>query len=223
MGRPGRASDVDGGIEAQIDYYRALAPDYDGGGLEGEDVERAGLELERALEAFAPSGNVLELACGTGRWTERLAAKADRLTAIDSSPEMLAIARQRVAGAGVRFLCEDMFRWTPDDRYDRVVFAHWISHVPEERFEDFWALVGGCLAPGGRAFFCDDSHRTAEEASADETGETVRRRLADGSEHTIYKLPHEPEELRRRLLGLGWEARVEQTAGPFYWGVCAPR
>ena len=49
-------------------YYRALAPEYLDGGLHLPGV----LELEAALDGFAPAGDVLELACGPGTWTPRL-------------------------------------------------------------------------------------------------------------------------------------------------------
>ncbi|MDP9643727.1 ubiquinone/menaquinone biosynthesis C-methylase UbiE [Actinopolyspora lacussalsi] len=38
---------------------------------------------------------MLELACGPGTWTPELARHASTLTAVDSSPEMLRVARER--------------------------------------------------------------------------------------------------------------------------------
>jgi len=43
--------------------------------------------------------DVLELACGTGLWTERLARHATSLTAVDGAPEMLTLNRQRLTRA----------------------------------------------------------------------------------------------------------------------------
>ena len=116
--------------------------------------------LEAALAAFAPAGRVLELACGTGLWTAQLLRHADTVTAVDASAEMIAIASARVADERVRFIRADIFDWTPEDRYDVVFFGFWLSHVPLERFEYFWSLVGRCLAEDGRVFFVDDAYRT---------------------------------------------------------------
>ncbi len=200
-------------LEEQIGYYRAIAAEYEGHALLGADGE-----LEAALEAFAPRGHVLELACGTGIWTAHLARHADSLTAIDAAPEMLAIARARVADERVRFIRSDIFAWEPDGRYDAVVFGFWLSHVPLERFERFWTLVAECLEPHGRVFFLDDAHRTAEELLEGESGARVCRRLNDGSAHQIFKVPHTPQQLERRLAQLGWRITVTSTSGPFFWG-----
>jgi demethylmenaquinone methyltransferase/2-methoxy-6-polyprenyl-1,4-benzoquinol methylase len=89
-------------------------------------------------------GDVLELACGTGRWTERLARRARTLTAVDAAPEMLAIARQR-APATVALVEADLFAWRPERSYDAVVFCFWLTHVPPSRLAAFWTLVGDCL------------------------------------------------------------------------------
>ena len=48
----------------------------------------------------------------------------------------------------------------PVRQYDTVYFGFWISHVPEDRFESFWDLVGEALKPAGRVFFFDDNHRS---------------------------------------------------------------
>jgi SAM-dependent methyltransferase len=116
-------------LAEQIAYYRALAPAYELGALTDEGAE----ELEAALDAFGPSGDVLELACGTGMWTAQLARHAASLTAVDASPEMLARARSRVGESAVRFIHSNIFEWRPARRYDTVVFGFWLSHVPLER------------------------------------------------------------------------------------------
>ncbi len=51
----------------------------------------------------------MEIACGTGLWTEALAARADTVTAIDTSAEAVDLARQRVASANVTFEFADVF------------------------------------------------------------------------------------------------------------------
>ena len=131
-------------LTEQVAYYRALAPEY----LDGLHDLPGFAELEAALDRFAAAGDVLELACGPGTWTPRLLRFAATVTAVDASPEMLAIARQRVGhDSRVRFLRADLFAWRPDRRYDVVVFGFWLSHVPLERFAAFWTLVDDSLAP----------------------------------------------------------------------------
>jgi trans-aconitate methyltransferase len=88
---------------------------------------------------------VLELACGTGQWTAALGKHASELTAVDASPEMLAIASARVPEDRVRFIQADIFMWKADQRHDVVFFSAWLSHVPPQRFNRFWMLVADSL------------------------------------------------------------------------------
>lgn len=208
-------------LAEQRAYYSALAPEYLHQGLDlpGALAHRAQAELTDALDAFRPAGSVLELACGPGVWTRQLLRHATGVTAVDASPEMLAIAASRVPdGAPATFVEADLFTWEPDRQYDVVFMGFWLSHVPAERFGPFWALVAAALAPRGRVFFMDDSYRTPEELIEGPASSTIQRRTPDGTAYRIVKVPHEPADLERQLRGLGWDITVTPTAGPFFWG-----
>lgn len=203
-------------LAEQIAYYRAIAGEYEDHAIPGP----GGRELIDALDAFRPTGRVLELACGPGGWTERLLRHADSVTAVDAAPEMLARAKARVGEERVRFVQADLFSWRPDRRYEVVFFGFWLSHVPLDRFEWFWSLVADCLEPAGRVFFADDAYRTPEELIEGESSSTIRRRLNDGTAYRAVKVPHRPADLEAQLRQLGW--RIAVTAiGPFYWGAGA--
>src|SRR5689334_2919678 len=131
---------------------------------------------------------------------------------------MLARAKARVGGERVRFVQADLFRWTPDQRYDFIFFGFWLSYVPLERFESFWTMVADSLASAGRVFFLDDNARTPEELIEDDSSATIRRRLRDGSGFRLVKVPYQPTELEERLERLGWRIRVTPLFGPFFWG-----
>lgn len=225
---------IDPILAEQAVYYRARAGEYDewwqrqGRYDHGpEATERWNGEvatLDRALDDFSPRGDVLELACGTGWWTERLARHAAALTCVDASPEVIAINRARLAKAGLppaRYLDADLFAWRPDRTYDAVFFSFWLSHVPPERFDRFWATVAGALKPDGRVFLIDslrDRTSTAHNhVMPDETG-MQERRLNDGSSFRIVKLFHQPETLAERLAGLGWQAAMHRTPHYFIYG-----
>jgi SAM-dependent methyltransferase len=208
------SSELDRLLHEQIGYYRAVAQEYQDHALPFS----GGDELSAALDQFAPTGDVLELACGPGLWTDQLLRHATTVTAVDASPEMLAIASTRVNSERVRFLRGDIFTWRPDRGYDVVFFGFWLSHVPLERFDSFWALVADCLKPGGRVFFVDDGYRTPDELIEGESSSTIRRRLHDGTTHRAVKVPHNPADLERRLAKIGWRVRVASTTGPFFWG-----
>lgn len=217
-GRRGRYPHAMSGPEAlaqQLAYYRAVADEYEDHAIDvpGQD------ELRSAIDSFRSTGDVLELACGSGIWTEKLLGSASTITAVDGAPEMLARARARVGDrAPVRFVQADLFSWRADRRYDAVFFGFWISHVPDEKFEAFWSLVAESLAPGGRVFFFDDNYRPEPELIQGSDSPIVQRRLDDGTSFRVIKIPFEPAELECRLRDLQWDITVTGTSGPFYWG-----
>src|ERR1044071_474801 len=145
--------ELDERLRKQATYYRAFARQYDGAYEMREDLR----SLEGLADGLPIAGEVLELACGTGQWTRLLAGRGHRVTAVDAAPEMLALARERVAGLDVEFVEADLFDWRPPRRFDTVFFCFWLSHVPLERFEGFWRMVGDALKPGGHACFIDSS------------------------------------------------------------------
>ena len=199
----------------QLAYYRAVASEYEEHTIDvpGQD------ELLSAIDSFRPTGDVLELACGSGIWTETLLRSARTVTAVDGAPEMLARAQARVpSSASVRFVEADLFSWKSDRRYDAVFFGFWISHVPEDEFASFWSLVAEALLPGGTVFFFDDNHRTEAELVEGVNSPVVQRRLNNGASFRLIKIPYEPAELERRLRNLQWDIRITGTSGPFYWG-----
>jgi SAM-dependent methyltransferase len=218
IGPAGRSDELEPLLAEQVAYYRAIAAEYQDHAIAGPGRS----ELVAALDSFRPTGCVLELACGPGVWTEQLLRHATSVTAVDASPEMLAIASARVTDERVRFIQADLFKWAPDRRYDVVFFGFWLSHVPLELFESFWSLVGDCLEFDGRVFFIDDGYRTPDELIRGESSSTIRRRLNDGTAYRAVKVPHEPKQLERRLARLGWRVTVSPTSGPFFWGAGSP-
>ncbi|GAB2595793.1 hypothetical protein GCM10027168_30570 [Streptomyces capparidis] len=214
-------SDDDVLLAEQMAYYRAAAAEYDRPYAEREDLR----ELLAAADGLPITGDVLELACGTGQWTPVLAGRARSVTAVDASAEVLAIARPRSAASPhVRFLQADLFEWQPPRRYDTVFFAFWLSHVPPARLPGFWRTVAAALAPGGRAVFVDDGPAGAarEDVLADQPVPAVRRRLDDGSRYRVVKVFHDARTLTDDLTALGWSVRVRPAAGNFIVGVAEP-
>lgn len=219
-------------LQEQIDYYRARAGEYDewflrkgrydhGPALNQQWFDEAG-QVAKALDAFTPAGHALELACGTGLWTQHLARYAASVTAIDSSPEVIEINRQRVGKETVEYLQADLFSWQPTRRYDAVFFSFWLSHVPPERFASFWNLVRSSLAPRGRVFFIDSLYSETSTASDHQLGgeaaTALSRKLNDGREFRIVKVFYQPETLAAKLAGLGWQMQVTATPNYFLYG-----
>jgi len=213
------ASDDRDLLDDQIRYYRACAAEYDATSTpDGDPFAVHGEATRAALRAFEPRGRVLELAAGTGQWTGLLAEYADELVVTDASPEMLELNAAKVGERGIEYGVADAFALDATHDYDVVFFGFFLSHVPRGRFDQFWAVLEGLLAPGGRAFFVDEADPGLwEEDWIDETAGLVQRRLGDGSLHRAVKVLWKPDDLEARLAEVGWNASVTGE-GPFYWG-----
>ena len=242
----------DGLLASQIAYYRAHASCYDDWwssrgrhdfGQEYRDGWNAQIETVRThLHDLGPLGEVLEFAGGTGNWTRELAIRSDSVTVLDSSPEAVAIAKGKVSGT-VTWEIADIFQFRPARRFDTVFFSFWLSHVPAERFDEFWRLVGRCLRPSGRVFFIDNAHpklarsvrpeffdagrwKWDDESSVegidavtDLTTGIATRLAADGRHYRLVKIWRDTELLRRQLDDLGWSFQIATTEWAFIWGL----
>ncbi|MGW3567852.1 class I SAM-dependent methyltransferase [Streptomyces sp. NPDC000941] len=211
--------DDDALLAEQRAYYRAGAAQYDRPYAEREELRK----LLTVVDELPIAGDVLELACGTGQWTPRLAARARSVTAVDAAAEVLALARARTASPTVRFVEADLFEWRPPRRYDTVFFAFWLSHVPPRRLPEFWNTVAAALAPGGKAIFIDDGPAAAaeEDILANQPAPAALRRLDDGSQYRIVKVFHDARTLTDDLTALGWSVRIRPVAGNFV-GIAEP-
>jgi 2-polyprenyl-3-methyl-5-hydroxy-6-metoxy-1,4-benzoquinol methylase len=185
-------------IREQMEYYRAVAPEYDVTPSPPADPLAPNRRpIEMGLDGFRPAGRILEIASGAGDWTVHLLRHASSVTALDSSPEMDELSRRKTGGdPRVRYLHADVFSWQPDGRYDVVFFANWLSHIPPGRFHRFWEVLGAALAPTGRVFFADeleDAKRYEdlfrEDFVDDPSVPVVRRSLLDGRAFRV-RLPH---------------------------------
>ncbi len=107
-----------------------------------------------ALWADVAGKDVLEIGCGTGRHTLRLARQGNRVTALDLSPGMLAQARAKLAGFEVRLIERDIMAGGDDlGLYDVIVTALVMEHI--EDIETFFVCVAASLKPGGRFFMSE--------------------------------------------------------------------
>jgi demethylmenaquinone methyltransferase/2-methoxy-6-polyprenyl-1,4-benzoquinol methylase len=225
-------------LKDQVDYYRARAGEYDewwfrtGRYDRGPEFNARWREevtaVEHAVEAWLAERqprSVLELACGTGLFTRHLAPRVDAVTAVDASPEVIAINRARVAAKNVDYVQADLFEWRPASRYDLVFFSFWLSHVPQDRFAAFWRTVAAALAPEGSAYLIDSSLDTTstakDHAAPSREAGVVTRKLNDGREFRIVKFFYRPEELAAKLAGIGWRSDIAQTERYFIYGSAA--
>lgn len=224
-------------LAEQIRYYDDRAPEYEDlwfrRGRHDRDAAfkerwfRETALVEAAADAFDASGDVLELACGSGLWTRRLAPRARRLVAVDASPSMLERNRTRFGGPHVTYVQADVFAWEPVERFDAAFVGFFVSHIPPDRFAAFWGRLATWLRPGGRVFVVDDAAGPDRPYSGEALDEgpafAHRRRLSGDREYTIVKVFYRPDELAAALDAEGWDADLRGSGVHLLYGTAHPR
>ncbi|MGW2239784.1 class I SAM-dependent methyltransferase [Streptomyces sp. NPDC001759] len=136
------ATDVDWNTQA------ASFDDEPDHGLRDPDVRRA---WARRLTAWLPERpcDVLDLGCGTGSLSLLAAEQGHRVTGVDGSTAMVALARAKLAGRDAVFLVGDAAAPpVGEQRFDVVLVRHVLWALPDPgRALRHWR---GLLRPGGR-------------------------------------------------------------------------
>jgi len=153
-------------LVAIYDRWEQVRPDYD---------------FYRDLAATMRAEAVVDIGCGTGQLAVELARRGHRVTGVDPSPVMLAVARHRTGG--------ELVRWVEGDAtclgaggYDLAIMSgHVVQVITDDRalLATFAAIRQG-LRPGGRLAF--DSRNPAARGWTRWTSDRSRRILAGGVE-----------------------------------------
>jgi len=219
-------------LQEMMTYYRERAREYDewfcrqGRYDHGPEANACWFaevnEVFAALNSFGLAGDVLELACGTGIWTERLVSTASTVTAVDASPEMIEINRAKVSTDRVSYLLADLFSWQPERVYDAVFFGFWISHVPLEQLDTFLCSIVAMLRPKGKVFFVDNQREPTSTAANHQLpaydSQVMTRTLNNGKSFEIVKNFYNPADLAMRCAHAGLDMTMCETNTHFLYG-----
>lgn len=206
------------------DYYSLRAQEYEEIYERDDPVRQAELaSIADAIKEAFLNRRVLEVACGTGYWTAVLSSFAKHVVAVDASPEMLAIAREKG-------LPPDKVEFYEGDAYsleavlgvfDAGLANFWFSHVPKSRISEFLEEFHNRLGSGALVFMCDNVllpdlggalvTRTGRE-------DTFKlRELSDGSKHEVLKNYYDADQLRAILSPVSSDLNIHM--GSCYWWV----
>ena len=110
--------------------YNLWATQYDTNDNKTRDLEAHAL---RKTLANIPFGRVLEVGCGTGKNTQWLVEKAEHITAIDLSEEMLAKAKLKITAPYVQFQQTDITTdWAfAQESYNLITFSLVLEHIQD--------------------------------------------------------------------------------------------
>ena len=201
-------------------YYAKRAREYEKIYEKAERQDELRWLRARLPKLFAAK-RVLEVACGTGYWTQHLARRAQSIVALDASPETLELAAAKeLPPQRVTFRVADAYDLPGElGSFDGAFAGFWWSHVPLRSQAAFLDSLDRRLAPGARVVLLDNLYvegNSTPVSHRDEDGNTYqRRRLTDGSEHVVLKNFPTEQELRGAATAYGDHMQFRRLE--YYW------
>jgi ubiquinone/menaquinone biosynthesis C-methylase UbiE len=177
--------------------------------------------LRRRIPELLADRTVLEVACGTGYWTQFIARAARRVEACDINESVLEIAREKPIPKGrVNFFKADAvsLEGVPPG-CDAAFAGFWWSHVKKSELVKFVVNLASKVEPGARLVVLDNSYfegSSTEISRRDAEGNTYQMRaLANGEEYEVLKNFPTPQELADAMRPVAAEAHLESLK--YYW------
>ena len=135
-----------------INDYDNWAPHYDNNINPTRDLDK--LVTKKSLYNLNFS-NVLELGCGSGKNTEWLITKADKLVGLDFSDGMLDLARSKISSENVTFIKANLNeKWPVDNNaFDLATINLTLEHI--ENLDHIFNSVIMKLTKAGKCFVCE--------------------------------------------------------------------
>ncbi|MFZ6844691.1 class I SAM-dependent methyltransferase [Undibacterium sp. RuTC16W] len=196
------------------DYYAQRAKTYDSIYAKPERQEDLEELSERISEVLA-GHTVLEIACGTGYWTERFAESAQSVLATDINQIMLDMALAKPITPGkVRFAIADAFD-LPKGDYSACFGGFWWSHVKKEEQADFLKKLQSRVGKDCVLVLIDNNYVEGSSlpvARTDSEGNTYQQRLQeDGTRVDIVKNFPTDSFMRKKFAAFARDIRIHRT------------
>jgi len=175
--------------------------------------------LRERIPKLYKGRTVLEVACGTGYWTQYLAPAAHRVYACDINEPVLEIAREKGI-AGATFFKADAISLEGVPTGCNAAFAgFWWSHVKKSGLRQFVANLAGKVEPGAVVAILDNAWAPGSSTPISRTdgeGNTYQmRKLASGEQVEVLKNFPTPAELTEAIGNVAAEAHLEALT--YYW------
>lgn len=202
-----------------LKYYSARANEYEIIYKKPERQEDI-LKSTHYLQEFFSGKNILEIACGTGFWTERLAITARHIIATDRSEAMLAIARNKsYQKHNVVFQNADIFDLSTALTFKNLFGGFIWSHIHLEKLPVFLNNLMNHAEAGARFVFMDNNFVAQSNmpvSEIDAAGNSYQeRRLENGQAFKVLK--NFPTEERLRILLKGKAKYFRFIELKYFW------
>ena len=202
------------------DYYHKRAREYET--IYDKPERQAELDwLRQRIPQVFRGRTVLEIACGTGYWTQFIAKSAKHVHASDINAAVLEIAGEKPMPAGrVTFFRGDAVALENAPAGCDAAFAgFWWSHVKKADLARFVQALAKTLQPGATVAILDNSYAEGSStpiSRTDAEGNTYQMRtLANGEKYEVLKNFPSSLDLAEAVRPVAREAHLESLA--YYW------
>jgi demethylmenaquinone methyltransferase/2-methoxy-6-polyprenyl-1,4-benzoquinol methylase len=177
-------------------------------------------KVTQLLQKIFTGKEVLEIACGTGYWTERISLTANSILATDINDSVLEIAKSKsYPNKNVKFQKEDLFSFNPERKLESLFGGFIWSHIKLKELNSFIEKVRSIIVPYGVIVFADNNYVEGNShpvTSKDEFGNTYQtRKLKDGSSHLVLKNFPSEKLILEKLNGKAEE--ISFVNFKYYW------
>lgn len=208
-------------------YYRDRAKEYDKVyqiPAEQEDLVKAAALFQQLFK----NKSVLEIACGTGYWTEQIAKTADSILATDINESVIAIARTRDLKGTVQFEVADMYDLKMVKGFEGIFGGFIWSHILLQDLDKWLIKIKSLLVEHGEIVFIDSkpvagtNHDKSRISRTDQFGNTFQTRiLENGTQYEVLKNFPAQDFLVQKLSSIA--ANIQYIELDHYWIVTGNR
>ena len=207
-------------MDQQSRYYQLRAREYEAM-YRIPDRQGELAQLRDLVGSAFTDQDILELACGTGYWTEVLARTARSVTASDLHREMLDVAREKAyPNQNVSFQVQDLRDLYGTDQAYQGLFAGFIwSHIARSEHPALYEMLIRQVQPGATILLIDNTHVPGVSTPIhrrDAEGNSYQlRQLQSGQQFEILKNYPDPEVLATQIAP--WADHFQWRELTYYW------
>ena len=202
-----------------VSYYKDRATEYEKIYSKPERQSDL-LRAEQILQDTFANKDVLEIACGTGYWTEKISVTAKNILATDITDSVIEVAKSKIySQAKVDFQTADIFKLTSINKHESLFGGFIWSHIKLQDLNNFIDTVNSLVRNGGTIVFMDNNYIEGSSlpvTEKDDLGNTYQTRtLENRTTHKILK--NFPAEIFIRQLLKDKATEINFINLQYYW------
>ena len=193
-------------------YYAKRASEYEEIYLKPERQENI-IEAKGLLKNYFYNKSVLEIACGTGFWTETISEVSKSILCTDLNNEVLDIAKSKKYACKVDFLQDDSYILGKiREKYNSLFAGFWLSHIPKKKIQQFIEVIHNKLSDNAIIVFMDNLYvhgNSTPISRFDTEGNSYQiRKLNDDSQYEVLKNFYDESSLKECFKDYGKEIQI---------------